>query len=80
MANHAVAVPKIHCDAPKYDFGTVIGQEKITHTFILINKGDEPLVISKIKNCCGVESKVVPKMIPPGSNAVCTAVFTTRNR
>lgn len=74
------AKPRLHCDAPKYDFGTLIGQEKITHEFMLFNEGDEPLEIVKIKNCCGVASKVVPKMIPPGSSAVCTAVFTTRNR
>lgn len=74
------AAPQIECENPKYDFGTVIGQEKITHEFILWNRGDEPLEIKRVKNCCGVETEVVPVTIPPGSNAVCTAVFTTKNR
>lgn len=74
------AAPRIECDAPKYDFGTVIGQEQITHEFIIWNKGDEPLKILKIKNCCGTKSTVVPMVIAPGSNAVCTTVFTTKNR
>jgi hypothetical protein len=80
VAVPVLAKPKLHCDQPKHDFGTVIGQEKITHEFILTNSGDEPVVVSKIKNCCGVESTLVPMVIPPGSNAVCKAVFNTKNR
>ena len=68
------------CDAPKYDFGTLIGSEKITHEFVLWNRGSSPVVIAKIKNCCGVKSSITPMVILPGSNAVCKAVFTTRNR
>ncbi len=74
------AAPRIECDDPKFDFGTVIGLEKITHEFTIWNRGDATLEISGLKNCCGVEAKVVPTTIPPGSNAVCTSVFTTRNR
>ncbi|MCK4564779.1 MAG: DUF1573 domain-containing protein [Verrucomicrobia bacterium] len=68
------------CDAPKHDFGTLIGSEKITHEFVLWNRGKSPLKIAKIKNCCGVTSSIKPMEILPGSNAVCKAVFTTRNR
>ena len=80
VANTLFAAPSIECEQPKFDFGTVIGQEPIAHEFIIWNKGDEPLVISKIKNCCGVETTVVPMTIAPGTNAVCTSVFTTKNR
>jgi hypothetical protein len=80
MANPVVAAPQIACDVSKYDFGTLMGREKITHEFILRNKGNEPVLISKIKNCCGVESVMTPRIILPGSNAVCTAVFTSKNR
>ncbi len=76
----AIAAPRIECEEPKYDFGTVIGRNQISHEFIIWNRGDEPLVISKIKNCCGTKSKIDPMTIPPGSNAVCTTVFTTKNR
>ena len=75
-----LAAPRIGCNSPKYDFGTLIESEKITHEFILRNRGDHPLVIATIKNCCGVESSITPKIILPGSNAVCTVIFTTRNR
>jgi hypothetical protein len=80
VANQAVAAPRIVCDSPKYDFGTVIGQDKIEHAFVLTNKGNEPVKISSIKNCCGVSSEVHPMEILPGSNAVCRSVFTTKNR
>ncbi len=80
MAIPLQAAPRMVCDAPKYDFGSVIGSEKITHEFILSNRGDSPVVISKIKNCCGVQSSITPMEILPGSNVVCKVVFTTRNR
>ncbi|MDF7808823.1 DUF1573 domain-containing protein [Pontiellaceae bacterium B12219] len=75
-----MAAPRIVCDAPKYDFGTVIGKDQITHEFILTNIGDEPVRISNIKNCCGTKSTVEPMEIFPGSNAVCQTIFTTKNR
>jgi len=80
VASVSVASPKLHCAEPKYDFGTVVGGGAITNRFVLENTGDEPVVVSKIKDCCGVASKLVPMTILPGSNAVCTSVFTTKNR
>lgn len=76
----AFSAPKIECDVPKYDFGTVIAGDAITHRFVIWNRGDEPLEIVKIKNCCGVETSVDPMIIAPGTNAICTSVFTTKNR
>ena len=80
VAIPSFAAPRLHCDKPKYDFGTVIGKDRIVHEFILKNVGDEPVRISKVKDCCGVVSAIIPMVIPPGSNAVCKSVFTTRNR
>lgn len=74
------AAPRIECENTKYDFGTVIGQEPITHEFILWNRGDESLEIVKIKDCCGVKSSAESMTISPGSNVVCTSVFNTSNR
>lgn len=78
---HAVcAGPRLFCENPLFDFGNVIEQDEITHEFILTNVGDEPVRISNIKNCCGTKSTIDPLEILPGSNAVCTTVFTTKNR
>lgn len=64
-ATSLYAAPRIACDSPKYDFGTVIGQEKITREFVLWNRGDSLLKIPKIKDCCGVKSTITPMVIPP---------------
>lgn len=80
MALTSIAGPRLVCESPKYDFGSVIGRDQIEHAFVLTNKGDEPVKISSIKNCCGVTSSVTPMEILPGSNAVCRSIFTTKNR
>lgn len=77
---NSYAGSKLHCDQPKYDFGTMIGQYQIVHEFVLKNKGDDPVKVLQIENCCGVTSTIIPMEIPPGSSAVCKVVFTTLNR
>lgn len=80
VTNQSIAAPRLQCENTKYDFGSVIGQDEITHEFILTNIGDEPVQISTIKNCCGTQSTIDPMEILPGSNAVCKTVFNTKNR
>lgn len=80
LSSSAVGAPRLHCEQPRHDFGNVVGRDEIVHEFILTNRGDEPVVVSGIENCCGVESSVEPMTILPGSNAVCRSVFTTSNR
>ena len=74
------AAPRIECEHPRYDFGTCLVGEPITNRFVLRNCGDEPLEILNIKNCCGVTSELDSTLIAPGTNAVCTSIFTTKNR
>ena len=77
----AEAVPKLECFEPEHDFGEQVAtDQEIVHRFTLLNTGTEPVKILEIKDCCGVTSTVVPMTIPPGSTAVCTSVFDTRNR
>lgn len=76
----ADAAPLLECDEPVYAFGTVIGTHEIVHDFILWNRGDDPIVISTLKNCCGVTSTLSSMEIAPGTNAICHAVFDTENR
>ncbi len=45
--------PRLVCDAPIYDFGSVDGAIPITHTFHLRNEGDEDLRIKKVHAPCG---------------------------
>lgn len=35
--------PSIHFPEPSYDFGSIAQGDKVSHTFVVRNKGDEPL-------------------------------------
>ncbi len=80
VAFNVGAAPRLQCENPNFDFGTMINPDKISHEFMLKNIGDEPVRISTIKNCCGVSSSIDPMIILPGSNAVCRSVFNCKNR
>jgi hypothetical protein len=80
VANFAVAAPRIACDAPVYDFGTLTNAESIACEFVIWNRGDSPLEITKVRACCGAEAAMESRQIAPGSNSVCRAVFILKNR
>lgn len=79
-ASRLLAGPEIVCEAPVHNFGTVLAPESVSHRFILWNRGDRLVEIAELKSCCGVQLSISAMEILPGSNAVCTAVFATRNR
>lgn len=41
--------PSIHIPEPSYDFGPIAQREKLTHTFVVQNKGEEPLKLIRAK-------------------------------
>lgn len=79
-AGSVYAAPKLECGNPNYDFGAQITGTSITNQFVLWNRGDDPLEILEIKDCCGMTSTIEPMTVSPGTNAVCTSVFNTKNR
>ncbi|MDA0990255.1 MAG: DUF1573 domain-containing protein [Verrucomicrobia bacterium] len=63
----ADATPKVVCDAPTYDFGTVTGESSIQHVFTVRNDGDSPLQISRVKPSCGCTTAKLPtNTLQPG--------------
>ncbi len=80
VANLAVATPRIECDSPVYDFGTVTDQNKITHEFTIWNRGDTMLTITKVRACCGMKASMGCMEIAPSTNSVCRAVFDLSRR
>ncbi len=80
VANLAVATPRIECDVPVYDFGTVTDQNKITHEFAIWNRGDTALTITKVRACCGMKASMDCMEIAPSTNSVCRAVFDLSRR
>jgi len=41
--------PVIHFPDPSHDFGTISQGDKVTHTFVVQNRGDKPLKLIKAK-------------------------------
>jgi hypothetical protein len=65
------STPKIHFDAPVYDFGKVAAGEPIQHTFAVSNAGDATLVISAVRPSCGCTTAGAwTKEIEPGKTGV----------
>jgi len=71
--------PSISCDAPVYDFGTRTNTDDIPHSFMLMNKGREPLVISHVRTGCGcTRADLDRSIIPPGGTASLSTRLTLR--
>jgi len=72
------AAPKISVDHAVYDFGEVIAGMTVTHTFVLTNAGDAPLVISRVWTSCGCTTTALPKTtIAPGESVDLTVTFNS---
>lgn len=59
----------IYCEEPTYNFGTVNRRrnESVTHTFVIENRGDEPLIIKRVERSCScMKSSLSKRPIDPG--------------
>ena len=54
-------VPKINFSSTHYDFGKIRGDKKVSHYFVVTNKGQAPLNITRLNSSCGCTSTVVGK-------------------
>jgi hypothetical protein len=65
------APPRIHFDAPAYDFGKVAAGEVIQHAFIVSNAGGSKLLISDVRGTCSCTTAGTwTKEIEPGQTGV----------
>jgi len=72
------AVPKIEVDDPIFDFGEVLEGIAVSHTFVLTNSGDEPLMIEKVLAACGCTTTALPKdTLEPGETVELEALVDT---
>ena len=74
------ASPKIACDDPIYSFGKIDNTKPFEHTFIVSNKGDEELVISRVKGCCGAKVKCYKKTVSPGDTTTVNVEISFKDR
>jgi hypothetical protein len=73
--------PRIVCDEPTYDFGTVQNQEAIEHVFLLKNEGTATLEISGAKSFCGCTvASISDTNVPPGGTSKVTAKLSLAGR
>lgn len=69
--------PLAFIDAPEYDFGKILGGNKIKHTFTIKNIGRQPLKIISVKGTCTCTASILSQdKILPGKTGDVMAVFT----
>lgn len=65
----------------RFNFGTVVEGEKVSHTFEFTNTGDEPLILSNARGSCGCTVPKWPREpIQPGESSEVTVEFNTKNK
>lgn len=62
----AQAAPRLHCEAPTHDFGTMETGETVRHAFVIVNRGESDLAIERVRTCCGAAAAVDDKTVGPG--------------
>jgi hypothetical protein len=71
--------PKIVFEKASYDFGTIARQADGTCYFSFTNKGDAPLVITKVTAACGCTVPSYPKEpILPGETGQIKVQYNTK--
>jgi hypothetical protein len=72
---------EIEFETLKYDFGKVKIGDKISHTFIFKNTGDQPLVITKVTPSCGCSvASFTKEPIKAGGTGEIHTQFNTKAR
>jgi len=73
--------PRLVCNEPVYDFGTVRNDDSIEHTFLLRNEGDRLLVINRVHANCGCTTTRLPqRRIQPGGEIELAARLSLKGR
>jgi hypothetical protein len=81
MVGSAVTGPKLVCDAPIYNFGTVGQSAVITNVFVIRNEGDTTFAAGMPRATCSCTAvRLDKRLIGPGESASLTAVFTAARR
>ncbi len=77
----AQPAPRIVCDQPEFDFGTVDNTESVEHTFVLRNAGDLTLEITQARPACGCTvASISERNVPPGGESRITSRLSLAGR
>lgn len=88
QAPHATELPEdkpfqthIIISEEKWDFGTIKQGREVSHSFFIINNGEAPLEITKIRSSCGcIGYEISSKEIDPGKKARLEITFNSQGR
>jgi hypothetical protein len=70
------AQPRIDIPQESYSFGRIGSRDVVTHTFVIRNAGEGPLIISRAYTTCGcTKARITARTIPPGKVALATVRF-----
>ena len=72
--------PELHCDRPKVDLGTIQFGEKKSHTYIIVNTGDQDLIIEHASACTCTEVDWPIDPIIPGAKAKVTITYDSSKK
>jgi hypothetical protein len=66
-------------DTTAFDFGSIPGNSKVEHDFMLSNKGKTDLYVRKVSASCGCTVAQPSKtIIPPGDSTVIKVTYNTQ--
>jgi hypothetical protein len=74
----ANASPVISIDNEVHDFGTILEGIVITHNFIVENKGNETLLIPRVRSVCACAVADYSKEVLPGQKGSITVEFDSK--
>jgi hypothetical protein len=72
------AQPRLFVEQKTFDFGTIPdGNKVLSHTFSIVNNGNEPLKITSVRPSCGCTVAKFDSVIAPGTAGNILAEFNT---
>jgi hypothetical protein len=78
FSSKAVAAPVLYIEKDVYNFGSILEGTIITHDFVVENKGDEPLLIPRVRSNCACAVADYTEKILPGEKGTVTIEFDSK--
>lgn len=73
--------PKIYSPVTKYDFGSIEQGVMVKHKFVIVNNGDQNLVIDRVVSSCGcTAAEPEKKELKPGETTTLAVEFNSTGR
>lgn len=73
--------PRLVCDEPTFDYGTVDPSTPVEHTFVIRNEGTLTLEITRVHASCGCTvANITEKSVPPGGESKITSRLSLQGR